>query len=53
MTTAFMPFGIGYTGGASLATGWLAGSLGGAEAIVVGQLTGPGEVKVYSSGSAA
>jgi len=35
----------------SLATGWLAGSLGGAERIVVGQLTGPGEVKVYSSGS--
>ena len=33
-------------------TGWLAGSLGGAEAIVVGQLAGPGTVKVYSSGSA-
>ena len=47
-----MPFGIGYRGGVSLATGWLAGSLGGAERIVVGQLTGPGTVKVYSSGSA-
>jgi hypothetical protein len=46
-----MPFGMGYRGGLSLATGWLAGSLGGAERIVVGQLTGPGEVKVYSSGS--
>jgi hypothetical protein len=34
-----------------MATGWLAGSLGGAERIVVGQLAGPGEVKVYSSGS--
>ena len=52
MTAAFMPFGLGYTGGASLATGWLTGSLGGAETIVVGQLTGPGAVKVYSSGSA-
>ena len=46
-----MPFGMGYRGGLSLATGWLAGSLGGAERIVVGQLTDPGEVKVYSSGS--
>ena len=51
VTNAFMPFGMGYRGGLSLATGWLAGSLGGAERIVVGQLTGPGEVKVYSSGS--
>ena len=46
-----MPFGMTYRGGLSLATGWLAGSLGGAERIVVGQLTGPGEVKIYSSGS--
>ena len=51
VTNAFMPFGMGYRGGLSLATGWLAGSLGGAERIVVGQLAGPGEVKVYSSGS--
>ena len=51
VTNAFMPFGLGYRGGVSLATGWLAGSLGGAEMIVVGQLAGPGEVKVYSSGS--
>ena len=51
VTNAFMPFGINYRGGLSLATGWLAGSLGGAERIVVGQLAGPGEVKVYSSGS--
>ncbi|MEI9901859.1 MAG: hypothetical protein WDN31_19085 [Hyphomicrobium sp.] len=34
-----------------LSTGWLTGGLGGAEAIVVGQLSGPGAVKVYSSGS--
>jgi FtsP/CotA-like multicopper oxidase with cupredoxin domain len=51
VTSAFMPFGIGYRGGVSLATGWLTGALGGAETIVVGQLTGPGTVKVYSSGS--
>lgn len=51
VTNAFMPFGMTYRGGLSLATGWLAGSLGGAERIVVGQLTGPGEVKVYSTGS--
>jgi FtsP/CotA-like multicopper oxidase with cupredoxin domain len=51
VTNSFMPFGMTYRGGVSLATGWLAGSLGGAERIVVGQLTGPGEVKVYSSGS--
>lgn len=52
VTSAFMPFGLGYTGGVSLTTGWLTGSLGGAEAIVVGQLSAPGAVKVYSSGSA-
>jgi hypothetical protein len=50
-TTEFKPFGEGYRGGISLATGWLAGALGGAERIVVGQLDG-GEVKVFSSGSA-
>ena len=48
----FTPFGDDYTGGVSLSTGWLYGSLGGAKRIVVGQLTGPGAVKVYSSGSA-
>jgi FtsP/CotA-like multicopper oxidase with cupredoxin domain len=52
ITAAFMPFGIGYSGGVSLATGWVTGPLGGAEAIIVGQLSGPGTVKVYSSGSA-
>lgn len=51
-TATLMPYGNRYRGGASLATGWLSGSLGGAEAIVVGQLAGPGVVKVYSSGSA-
>ena len=52
ITAAFMPFGLGYTGGVSLTTGWLIGPLGGARAIVVGQLSEPGTVKIYSSGSA-
>jgi hypothetical protein len=51
VTNAFMPFGMNYRGGLSLAIGWLTGPLGGAEAIVVGQSTRPGEVKVYSGGS--
>jgi FtsP/CotA-like multicopper oxidase with cupredoxin domain len=51
VTNAFMPFGMDYRGGLSLATGWLTGPLGGAETIVTGQLADPGEVKVYSSGS--
>ena len=51
-TAAFMPFGSDYQAGVSLATGWLAGSLGGAKRIVVSQLAGTGMVKVYSSGSA-
>ncbi|MFM9861845.1 multicopper oxidase domain-containing protein [Pseudoxanthobacter sp. M-2] len=50
-TAAFKPFGDGYTGGVSLATGWFAGQFGGAERIVVGQTDG-GAVKVFSSGSA-
>jgi hypothetical protein len=50
-TAEFAPFGEDYRGGVSLATGWLAGVLGGAERIVVGQLDG-GAVKVFSSGSA-
>jgi hypothetical protein len=52
LAAAFMPFGLGYKGGLSLATGWLGASLGGTERIVVGQLAGPGQVKVFSSGSA-
>ena len=51
-TASFMPFGNDYRGGVSLATGWLAGSLGGAERIVVSQLADSGSVKVFSSGSA-
>jgi FtsP/CotA-like multicopper oxidase with cupredoxin domain len=51
-TAAFMPFGNDYLGGISIGTGWLAGSLGGAERIVVSQLADAGTVKIYSSGSA-
>jgi hypothetical protein len=51
LTGAFLPFGLDYRGGLSLAAGWLTGPLGGAEGIVVGQLAVPGAVKVYSSGS--
>ncbi|MEX3009857.1 multicopper oxidase domain-containing protein [Hoeflea sp. TYP-13] len=52
MIAEFEPFGSDYRDGVSLATGWLYGSEGGAERIVVGQLTAPGRVKVYSTGSA-
>jgi hypothetical protein len=51
-TASFTPFGRDYRGGVSLATGWLAGSLGGAKRIVVSQLAGSGSVKIFSSGSA-
>ena len=51
-TASFIPFGKDYRGGVSLATGWLAGSLGGAKRIVVSQLTDRGSVKIFSSGSA-
>ena len=51
-TALFMPFGKDYRGGVSLATGWLAGSLGGAKRIIVSQLADSGSVKIFSSGSA-
>jgi hypothetical protein len=51
-TTSFIPFGKDYRGGASLATGWLAGALGGAKRIIVSQLADSGSVKIFSSGSA-
>jgi hypothetical protein len=51
-TSSFMPFGKDYRGGVSLAVGWLAGSLGGAKRIVVGQLADTGQVKVFTAGSA-
>jgi hypothetical protein len=51
-TASFIPFGRDYRGGVSLATGWLAGSLGGAKRIIVSQLADSGSVKIFSSGSA-
>jgi hypothetical protein len=51
-TASFVPFGADYRGGVSLATGWLAGSLGGAKRIIVSQLADGGSVKIFSSGSA-
>ncbi len=51
-TASFVPFGKDYRGGVSLATGWLAGSIGGAKRIIVSQLADRGSVKVFSSGSA-
>jgi hypothetical protein len=51
-TATFIPFGKDYRGGVSLATGWLAGALGGAKRIIVSQLADKGSVKVFSSGSA-
>ncbi len=51
-TASFLPFGKDYRAGISLATGWLAGSLGGAKRIVAGQLAGTGQVKVFTGGSA-
>jgi FtsP/CotA-like multicopper oxidase with cupredoxin domain len=49
-TSSFAPFGNAYRGGVSLGVGWIAGSLGGAQSIVLGQLTGDA-VKVYSLGN--
>jgi FtsP/CotA-like multicopper oxidase with cupredoxin domain len=51
-TSSFIPFGDSYRGGVSLATGWLAGTLGGAQRIIVSQLADHGSVKIFSSGCA-
>ncbi|MEZ5875663.1 MAG: multicopper oxidase domain-containing protein [Hyphomicrobiales bacterium] len=52
MIAEFTPFGSDYKDGVSLATGWLYGQLGGSKRIIIGQSSGQGEVKVYSTGSA-
>ncbi len=52
MDASFTPFGASYRGPISIATGWLAGSYGGAEAIAASQLSGAGTVKVFSTGTA-
>jgi len=51
LVTEFDAFDAAYTGGVSLATGWIAGNEGGAESIVVGQRAGDGLVRTFSSGS--
>jgi hypothetical protein len=48
----FAPFGSDYKDGIALTTGWVYGQLGGSKRIIVGQLAGRGEVKVFSTGSA-
>lgn len=50
-TASFIPFGGNYQSGVSLTTGWLAGQLGGAKRIIVGQLAGKGTVKVFATDS--
>lgn len=50
-TASFMAFEKSYTGGVAIATGWVAGKLGGYQRIITGKLTGDSEVKVFSSGS--
>lgn len=52
MDASFAPFGAAYRGTISIASGWLAGSYGGAEAIAASQLSGTGTVKVFSTGTA-
>jgi FtsP/CotA-like multicopper oxidase with cupredoxin domain len=52
LDASFAPLGAAYRGPISIATGWLAGSYGGAEAIAVSQLSGAGTVKVFSTGTA-
>ncbi|GMU53159.1 MAG: hypothetical protein AMXMBFR33_23050 [Candidatus Xenobia bacterium] len=48
----FLAFGADYKGGVTLASDWMSAGEGGAQTIVVGQRAAPGEVRVYSSGSA-
>jgi FtsP/CotA-like multicopper oxidase with cupredoxin domain len=50
-TSEFLAFDAAYTGGVSLATGWVGAANGGAQTIVVGASAAPGMVKVFSSGS--
>lgn len=52
MISSFEAFDSSYSGGVSLATGWVGGAQGGVQRILVGQAAGAGEVRVFSSGSA-
>jgi hypothetical protein len=51
MTSQFMAYDEGYTGGVGLSTGWVAGAEGGAKSILTSQLAGAGTVRAWSSGS--
>lgn len=51
MTSTYLAYDEGYTGGVSLSTGWVAGVEGGAKSIVTGQLGGAGTVRAWSTGS--
>lgn len=51
MTSQFLAYDEAYTGGVSLATGWVAGAEGGAMSVITGQLSGDGTVRTWSSGS--
>ena len=51
ITSEFLAFDETYTGGVSLATGWVAGVEGGAQSIVAGMAGGDGTVRTFSSGS--
>lgn len=50
ITSEFLAFDEAYTGGATLAAGWVAGAEGGAQSIVTGQADGD-TVRVWSTGS--
>ena len=53
VTSDFLAFDGSYSGGVSLSTGWIGGgAYGGAQSIVLAQDSGPGVVKIFSSGSA-
>ncbi len=51
MTSEFLAYDEGYTGGVGLSTGWVAGAEGGAKSVVTSQLGGEGTVRVWSTGS--
>lgn len=51
LVSEFVAFDQSYTGGITLATGWVAGEEGGAQSIITGQLADRGTVRAWSSGS--
>ncbi len=51
-TSSFLAFESTYTGGVNVATGWIAGGLGGFSRIIAGKQTGASTVTVFTSGSA-